>query len=595
MQKSLILLASAVITALALSFAVLLHAAGREDEREAQRSRQQVEAALAAEIDRLVAAVRDYAVWNEAADRIGPVPDLDWIEANFNALTIDNHALSSLLVVGPDGALLARAAGGGADRADRGAVAMPPWAQPLLDRVRTAADTLEAQAGGFVLVDGVLTAVSASLVADEEGGLRLPADRAPVVLFVRALDAEALARIQERAGVTGLRHGTDVAAAVGQLVAALEGADGGGAGALSWSPGRPGRDLIAGALPWLSMGGIAILVATALLLMRIADTTRSLETANRGLKAASDESRSIGDAAPFPLAVIRLTSGEIVFANREMRTLLGLADERPAGVTVPDFLSDPGLLEQLFEQDAALGDTLSRQTVVNGPEEAFPAEVAARRGSVGGEAMLILTVRDLRPEIEAARIRRIAEERLLRAEADRARTTILEVETRLLRPLLFELVTALLASRDAREALLSVAQTARQAVRGQATVLARATLADGAALEVILDGGHGGAAELLAPFADRLAAEDLEGPILAGGSRSRRPGQAAPKPFRTVVAVPLPGLAGGLVLASEEPDAFSDGDLEVLQALAGTVVIALRARPGDARTAPKTPRRRIKA
>ena len=598
MQKSLFLLAGAVVAALILAIAVLLHAAGHQDSMEAERSRAQVDAVLTGELDRLTAGVRDYAIWDEAAERIG-ADDLDWIAHNLNALTLENFGLSALGVIGPDGALLWLRADGDLRRADLGPVAAPAWIDALVRQIGTAAAPMTAQARGLVLdAEGGLTAIAGSAVADEMGRLAGQPGRAPVIVFAKRLDAAALRVLEGRAGVTGLRHAADAARGPDELSAALEGLAGADIGSLAWRAPRPGRDLIAGAAPWLALGAAGVLAATLLLLFRIGEAARELRDGNLRLLAANDESRSIGDAAPFPLAVVRVDTGEIVFANLEMRVLLGLQDERPVGLTIQDVFTDSRLVEDLFESEVEPGDTINRQTTVKGEGESFPAEVIARRSAVGDQSVLILMVRDLRPEIEAARIRRFAEERLLRAEAERARTTILEVETRLLRPLLFEMVAGLLDSGTAQAALATVAETARKATRGQTVVLVRAGLPDGTPMEVALGAAEGmDASTLLSPFVAALdataTAEEMGSPPpIRVSRRAGAGGLAAPKPFRSAVAVKLPGLPGALVLASEEPDAFSDGDVAVLQALAGTAVIALRERPGatpaatDRRTVP---------
>lgn len=224
-------------------------------------------------------------IWDDAWTSTSPRLDMAWIDTNFGEYYAEYMGHDRTVLFDAAGALrYASAAGVMTPVAD--ATAFAGAVAPLLADIRAAEAGLPADSGfagnvtrtRIVEADGAVWLVVASTVTPEND-LRTAAGRAPIVVSARQIGADFLAGLQKDLGVASPRLVAATKAAPTPVVLLK---DGGGRtlGQVTWTPARPGVDMIRRMAPAFGVLLLAILAAGAALVFSV---TRAL-----GALAAND-------------------------------------------------------------------------------------------------------------------------------------------------------------------------------------------------------------------------------------------------------------------------------------------------------------------
>lgn len=243
-----------------------------------------------------------------------------------------------------------------------------------------------------------------------------PADRA-AVLLMRSLDDELLKEFGDRLLVRGLRLDLEPGS---HPSVALRDRQGAVVADVTWSPERPGDDLLRGLIaPMIVCFALAgLLVAPVVGPARrssaaMAKAYAAASRLNRELATQEARFRSIAEALPVAAAITRAADGQLLFANARTLGLFGISDAD----SLPTLNSPAFYVEQ--EQRVQLLRRIDAAQVLDDQEvefrradgSRFAALVTARRFDFAGEAAYFAIVADVTER------RRVEEQRLLQAAA----------------------------------------------------------------------------------------------------------------------------------------------------------------------------------
>lgn len=270
--------------------ALLAFAADRQDALAIRASVHLARTALGAETAALQGFARDYAVWDAAVESLVVTLDEAWASQNIGEWAHQSLAVDATLVLdGADRPFYVMVDGVRQPNAavDRATVGLAP----LVDAARAKAGRpTEAPASGFVLFDGVPAIASAAAIRWEDG--RAATGRggaASVLVYLRLLDGELLASLQERYLLANLRLGDSVAGGR-EPGLALASAAGVTVGYLLWQAERPGLVMLR---PLILPGLSALLVAAILLVTIVRRAQRAMQDLATGFDVLQDQAQSL--------------------------------------------------------------------------------------------------------------------------------------------------------------------------------------------------------------------------------------------------------------------------------------------------------------
>jgi len=268
--------------------------AARQNAAERERSQRRVEAAFTAASESLGTLVRDYAVWQEAYDRIGVAPDLEWTDKNIGSWLFRNSQIVRALVERPDGTPVYAMADGERQAAELSDILAEDRAH-FMEAARRRAWEAVPEIMGLVRVGGRLHLAAASAIRPEDP---LPAGTPlSVLLITRDLEGDVLPSLAERIGLPAFALlASDAAAPSPSLT--LSAPDGNGLGRLTWQPEEPGTEFLVLALPVCAIGFVVILALTAWLSHRLHATFRHLWRAYTDITASENRHRAFLEASP---------------------------------------------------------------------------------------------------------------------------------------------------------------------------------------------------------------------------------------------------------------------------------------------------------
>lgn len=285
LRRTLLLGALVAVLILAGALATMAWWARAVDDLTARGEQTLVSRTIDRRLEQMSEDVVSATIWDDAWTNTFTRPDMAWIDTNFGEYYAEYMGHDrTLLFDAADGLRYASAAGEMTPVAD--AKAFATAVAPLLTDVRAAESRTTADFGfaGNVTrtrildADGAVWLVVASTITPEND-LRSAAGRAPVVISARKVSADFLAELQKDLGIVSPRLVTAAETAATPVVLLK---DGGGRtlGQITWTPARPGVDMILRMAPAFGVLLLLILAAGVALVLSV---TRAL-----GALAAND-------------------------------------------------------------------------------------------------------------------------------------------------------------------------------------------------------------------------------------------------------------------------------------------------------------------
>ncbi len=280
---------------LLIALGLLWHVAGRQDEHAEQLSRRLLATSLAERREALERILGDYAGWGDAYQHLHVTVDPEW------AFVAGNVGRSLYEVLGYEMVAAIDAQGRTVYALEEGRLLDPapdlgsiPGIWQLAEAARGAPAGETVPAAGMLLWQGQpVMAGAAALSPGDDPGVELRPGPPSVLVFVDRLDAAALAEIGSSHFVQEVRL---AGPGDGPLLDMTD-PQGVQIGDLTWTPSRPGRELLRAVLPWLAGLGAAVSVLTLLGLRQAWSAARQLERGAWALEASEARLRDIVDAS----------------------------------------------------------------------------------------------------------------------------------------------------------------------------------------------------------------------------------------------------------------------------------------------------------
>ncbi|MGU3495199.1 EAL domain-containing protein [Xanthobacteraceae bacterium A53D] len=312
-----------------ISAVLLLHAAGEEDARSRARSDRQIRGLIAIEEARLLRTLSAYANSGESYRNLHQSFDPDWafVRDNLGPKLYRLLGIDEVFVLAPDGKPVYHLRRGEQHPPD--AAHLPPGLSESLGEAR------RAPVHGIYRIDGrpALVGIAAVTPGADPTLARSP-DDASLLVFVRMLGDDTLARIGQQMALTDLRFADP---ADGDTRTMSLPTRSGPPLEIVWSTPTPGQSVTTAVMPWLLASGGALLLLTWVTLAHAASSATQMERANRlmrdnreALLASEARFRDVAEAASdwiwetdAKLVLTYLSERFEALTGREAATLLG--------------------------------------------------------------------------------------------------------------------------------------------------------------------------------------------------------------------------------------------------------------------------------
>lgn len=286
-----------VVTAGAL--ALLFYAAASVNQVQVSEERGLVTRRLERSLEGVITDITSASVWDDAYERLGPGFDAEWADINIGGYYADylDHDVSLVL----DGGDRPVYAWRGEARVEAGSVArFLRDAEPLIRRLRQNEAAhfghpawkpygLDAalEASGVLRSEGRYYLVGVTRVVPETSAARLRPGPAPLVVSAEEMDAGFLAGLDKDLGLTEAHFAPRSVGTVARVpLIDINGRD---VGYLTWTPKRPGADVLRQAVPIFASALMVLLAAGAALALHIRAVLRELTANDSALKRTMDE------------------------------------------------------------------------------------------------------------------------------------------------------------------------------------------------------------------------------------------------------------------------------------------------------------------
>lgn len=313
---------AAILVSLTLTVLMLLHAGRIQDETAAEASSRQLDGLLLMMSRHLANHVRDYALWDEAIERVLIARDKEWWDDNPGQNALSTFDLSLTLAADGSDRIYFISTPDGTQSA-QSELTLGPSVKALLDTERRspAFSPLQSATTGFIELNGTLYLASASRFLHEKD--LVPSADAPgaVMLFALALDDAVLPELGDIMGVVGLVR--DAAPGSGEARMPLTLIDGTPAGILTWTPSAPGESMIASVLPIALLAFSSVAGLTLIFAFRARSLARRLASDETERRELAQRYESILETAGDGIFGID-RDGRILFVNAAAANMLGL-------------------------------------------------------------------------------------------------------------------------------------------------------------------------------------------------------------------------------------------------------------------------------
>jgi len=324
-----------VVVSVLGAVALMILAARQLDRLESADEIEITQRTMVRSLERLERELTSATVWDAAYKAMGWKIDAAWADTDFATYYHDQFGHDRTFVMRSGQVVYASVAGSRAKTQALGgfpAQAAPIAAEVAVDarrarQVGRLSSAAEVTRTGLMRVDGATYLTAFAAVTPESRAVADSYDGpAAVVVTARRLDAAFVKRLSDDLGLEGLAYGASSAAP--RVV--LKDIAGRPVGTLAWRAENPGLGLLKSIAPWIAAGFLVLACAGGLLLARVTEALRKLESGRLALIAAKEEAEAANEAKTRFLANM----------SHEVRTplngVLGMAQ-----VMAADALSEP--------------------------------------------------------------------------------------------------------------------------------------------------------------------------------------------------------------------------------------------------------------
>ncbi|HEX8590536.1 bifunctional diguanylate cyclase/phosphodiesterase [Pseudomonas sp.] len=226
--------------------------------------------------------VKDYAFWGDAYRYLHLKVDPDWafVRQNVGPTLYTDFGFQGLFVIDDAGRTVYAVVEGQLEKVDADAW-LGAARDKILARAREGAES-ETPVTLFIDLNGTPALVAAAAITPGTDPSVTPDDRVnSVMIFVDVLDDAKLAVIGKEYGVDGLHVATQEER---HQVSIFPLGEGGAAGALHWTPPKPGQRLMAMGLPLIGLAAALVCLMTWAILRRTTAAARSLDDSYTSLQ-----------------------------------------------------------------------------------------------------------------------------------------------------------------------------------------------------------------------------------------------------------------------------------------------------------------------
>ncbi|WP_246191407.1 bifunctional diguanylate cyclase/phosphodiesterase [Aureimonas leprariae] len=342
---------------LVLVFALI--SAHRQNSLAVESSTQLAETAISVKEREIARNLKDYAVWEDAYRNLHENLDLAWAatDGNVGANIYTGLGYEMAFVVSPEGKTVYAVMNGEPGAPVDAFATIPTGLRELVARGAVDAEP----AVGFLRSgsDAFLVAATAIVLPSADRAALPPSSRS-VLIFAKKFDAKFLARIGEEYLLQNLRIVPSATASLGAAVP-LRSLDGADLGFVSWSPEKPGTDLLRFLLPPMAISLVAFGLFAFLVLRHTKRSAAEIETSARTIEAYA---RTLEDSEARFRDVAEASSDWIWESDRDMRMVYFSAR----------FTEVTGLAAA-----GVLGRTLEQFFVIERADEAWQSRAQALR------------------------------------------------------------------------------------------------------------------------------------------------------------------------------------------------------------------------
>ncbi len=324
-----------VVVSVLGAVALMILAARQLDRLESTDEIEITQRTMVRSLERMERELTSATVWDQAYKAMGWKIDAAWADTDFSTYYHDQFSHDLTFVMRSGQVVYASVAGTRSGVEALGsfpAQAAPIAAEISVDarrarQVGRLSSAAEVTRTGLMRVDGQTYLTALAAVTPESRAVAAGYDGpAAVVVTARRLDAAFVKRLSDDLGLEGLTYGPSSAAP--RVV--LKDIDGRPVGTLAWRAENPGLKLLKSIAPWIAAGFLVLACAGGLLLARVTEALRKLESGRLALIAAKEQAESANEAKTRFLANM----------SHEVRTplngVLGMAQ-----VMAADALSEP--------------------------------------------------------------------------------------------------------------------------------------------------------------------------------------------------------------------------------------------------------------
>lgn len=290
----------------------------------------------------LTVTVKDYAFWGDAYRYLHLKVDPDWafVRQNIGPTLYSDFGFQGLFVVDEAGQTVYAVVEGELEK-----VSADTWLGPaktqILAEARGGAET-ETPVTMFIDLNGTPAVVAAAAITAGTDPTVVPDGRAPsVLIFVDVLDDTKLATLGREYGVEGLHVATSDERS---QVSIFPLGEGGQAGALHWTPPKPGQRLLALGLPLIGLAAVLVCLMTWAILRRttvaarfLDDSYASLQKSESALATSEARFRDVVEASSDWVWEID-SEGRFTYLSDRFESVTGLHRSQWIGALMDDLL-----------------------------------------------------------------------------------------------------------------------------------------------------------------------------------------------------------------------------------------------------------------
>ena len=290
----------------------------------------------------LSATIKDYACWGDSYRYLHLQVDTDWafVRQNIGPTLYSDFGFEGLFVVNDADATVYAVTEGNLTTVDAAQWLGPSMSQ-ILARAREGAEK-ETPTTAFIKVRGVPALVAAAAITPGTDPTVVLDERSPSVLvFVTLLSEAKLAALGRDYGVDALHVATEHE--LGRASVLALGQDG-EAGALSWTPPKPGERLLMLGLPWFCVAALLVCLMVWAILRRTTASAKSLDDSYASLQhsqiaLATSEARfrDVVEASSDWVWEID-DQGRFTYLSERFAAVTSLSRERWTGACMDDLL-----------------------------------------------------------------------------------------------------------------------------------------------------------------------------------------------------------------------------------------------------------------